>query len=109
LLIGAADEVGFTPTIILESNESRRIRRLVARGLGVAILPRSHAVDTSDAVAVARLVDPSLARDITLAWRAGRRLPPAVAEFLMLARETFSPEELADWQRRRESGRVSPA
>ncbi len=94
LLVGAAHEVGFEPRIVLESNESRRIRRLVGRGLGVAILPRSHAigVGTNDPIAVARLVEPALARDITLAWRAGRRLPPAVAEFLALARETFPPE-----------------
>ena len=91
LLDGAAAEAGFEPRIILESNESRRIRRLVARGLGIAILPRSHAVGTSDAIATARLVEPSLARDITIAWRAGRRLPPAVAEFLQLARDTFPP------------------
>jgi DNA-binding transcriptional LysR family regulator len=91
LLDGAAADAGFEPRIILESNESRRIRRLVARGLGIAILPRSHAVGTSDAIATARLVEPSLARDITIAWRAGRRLPPAVAEFLSLARETFPP------------------
>lgn len=90
LLVGAAAEAGFEPTIILESNESRRIRRLVARGLGVAILPRSHAVGTSDAVATSRLVDPSVARDITLAWRADRRHPPAVAAFLRIAREMYA-------------------
>lgn len=87
LLENAAAEAQFEPTIVLESNESRRIRRLVARGLGVSILPRSHAVGTSDAVVTARLVAPSVARDITLAWRADRRLPPAVAEFLRIARE----------------------
>ncbi|MGC9221767.1 MAG: LysR family transcriptional regulator [Solirubrobacteraceae bacterium] len=87
----AASSANFQPRIILESNESRRIRRLVAQGLGVAILPRSHAVGTRDKIATVRLVRPSLARDITIAWRAGRRLPPAVAEFLKLARETFPP------------------
>lgn len=91
LLDGAAHRAGFEPRIVLESNQSRRIRRLVALGLGVAILPHSHAVGTADAVATARLVEPSLARDITIAWRAGRRLPPAVAEFLALARDTFPP------------------
>jgi DNA-binding transcriptional LysR family regulator len=65
--------------------------------LGVAILPRSHAigVGTNDPISVERLVDPPLARDITLAWRSGRKLPPAVAEFLNLTRETFPPEGLA--------------
>src|SRR3954449_7514687 len=69
LLESAGRSEGFEPRVTLESNESGRIRRLVARGLGVAILPRSD-VDRSGAdVAVAVLVEPSLRRDITLAWR----------------------------------------
>jgi LysR family transcriptional activator of glutamate synthase operon len=43
LLGTAAAGAGFEPRIALESNESRRIRSLVSRGLGVAILPRSDA------------------------------------------------------------------
>lgn len=105
LLDSAADEVGFTPHIIFESDASRRIRRLVARGLGVAILPRSHAVGTTDRVAVARLTEPSLARDITLAWRAGRRLPPAVSEFLEVTRESFPPD--GEWTQRLDSTGVT--
>ncbi len=43
---------------------------------------------------MARLIAPSLRRDITLAWREGRRLAPAAAAFLDLARETFAdPDE----------------
>jgi hypothetical protein len=30
---------------------------------------------------------PALSRDVTLAWRAGRRLSPAATAFLALARE----------------------
>jgi len=90
LLAGAAEQAGFVPQVKLESNESQRIRRLVARGMGVAILPRSDALGPGAEIAVARLVSPSLTRDITLAWRAQRRLPPAAAEFLSLARETFA-------------------
>src|SRR5437016_4252552 len=44
LLVAAGAQAGFEPRIKLESNESERIRRLVARGMGVAILPRSDAV-----------------------------------------------------------------
>jgi LysR family transcriptional regulator, transcription activator of glutamate synthase operon len=92
LLIAAGQHAGFEPTVKLESNESERIRRLVARGMGVAILPRSDAERPGADVAVLRLTEPSLTRDITLAWREGRRHPPAVAEFLQLARETFSAD-----------------
>ena len=76
----------------LESNESQRVRRLVSRGLGVAILPRSDAEVPGADVAVAKLFEPTLRRDITLAWREGRRHAPAAAEFLDLARETFSEQ-----------------
>src|SRR5438874_6591287 len=57
LLIGAGRHAGFQPQIKLESNESGRIRRLVARGMGVAILPRSDAVAPGAEVAAVALVD----------------------------------------------------
>jgi LysR family transcriptional regulator, transcription activator of glutamate synthase operon len=90
LLVEAGREAGFEPRIKLESNESQRIRRLVARGMGVALLPRSDAVGPRVEVAAADLVEPSLTREITLAWRQERRHPPAVTEFIQLALELFS-------------------
>jgi DNA-binding transcriptional LysR family regulator len=92
LLVGAARRAGFEARVKLESNESLRIRRLVARGMGVAILPRSDVTATGPDVAAAALIEPALARDITLAWRADRIHSPAAAEFLELARETYSGE-----------------
>ncbi len=91
LLIWAGHEYGFEPRVTLESNESHRIRRLVSRGLGVAILPRSDAEAPGAEIAMLKLVAPKLTRDITLAWREGRRHAPAAAAFLELARETFGP------------------
>ena len=93
LLLSAGAQAGFEPRVTLASNESHRIRRLVARGLGVAILPRSDAHDAGADIAVATLVEPSLTRDITLAWRQGRQLAPAAANFLDLARATFCGPE----------------
>jgi LysR family transcriptional regulator, transcription activator of glutamate synthase operon len=90
LLFSAGRDAQFEPRITLESNEAQRIRALVSRGLGVAILPRSEAIAPGAEVAVARLVDPVLHRDISLAWRAGRRLSPATLAFLELAREMFT-------------------
>jgi LysR family transcriptional regulator, transcription activator of glutamate synthase operon len=90
LLTFAAHHAGFEPEIKLESNESERIKRLVARGMGVAILPRSDAERPGAEVAVASLTDPPLRRDITLACREGRRLAPAAAEFLQLSKELFT-------------------
>jgi DNA-binding transcriptional LysR family regulator len=91
LLTAAGHEAGFEPEVALESNESHLIRRLVARGLGVAVLPRSDAEVAGAQVTVATLTEPALTRDITLAWREGRRHTPAAAEFRELVVETFSP------------------
>jgi DNA-binding transcriptional LysR family regulator len=93
LLVGAGRSAGFEPNVKLESNESSRIRRLVDRGLGVAILPRSDADRSGAEVAAVTLIEPSLTRDITLAWRADRRHSPAAAEFLELSRELFAEPE----------------
>ena len=90
LLTYAAHQAGFEPQIKLESNESERIRRLVSRGMGVAILPQSDADRSAGHLAVAALTEPSLRRDITLACREGRRLSPAAAEFLQLSQQLFS-------------------
>jgi LysR family transcriptional regulator, transcription activator of glutamate synthase operon len=90
LLNLAARQAGFEARVKLESNESQRIRRLVARGMGVAILPRSDAEQPGAEIAVVALTEPDLSRDITLAWRQGRRLAPAAAEFLKLALELTS-------------------
>jgi LysR family transcriptional activator of glutamate synthase operon len=95
LLMWAAAQAGFEPRVKLESNESPRIRRMVSRGMGVAILPRSDAEGPGADVAVARLTEPSLTRDITLAWREGRRHLPASAEFLDLSLRTFADPKLA--------------
>jgi len=89
LLIGAGRAAGFDPEVVLESNESQLIRRLVARGLGVALVPRSDGSE-SEELSVARLIDPPLKRDIMLAWREGRRHPPATAAFLRLCLATYA-------------------
>src|SRR4051812_18815859 len=65
LLVAAGRHAGFTPQVTLESNESERIGRLVARGLGVALLPRSDAEGLGREVCVAKLIEPALTRDIT--------------------------------------------
>ncbi len=93
LLTWAGRRAGFEPQIKLESNESERICRLVTRGMGVAILPRSDADRTQADVSVVALSQPALSRDITLAWREGRRHAPAAAEFLALSRELFGTRE----------------
>jgi LysR family transcriptional activator of glutamate synthase operon len=91
LLVTAAREAGFEPHVAFESDQVRRIRDMVAHGLGVTILPRSDASSEDDArLAVVPLIDPTLRRDVTLAWRAERRLAPAARAFLEMALEVSS-------------------
>lgn len=85
LLWDAAHEAGFEPRVAFESNEVGRIRRMVARGLGVALLPLSD-VESSQRVSFARLAEPPLSRDVTLVWRADRRHGPAAREFLEMSK-----------------------
>ena len=94
LLDSGSAGAGFEPHIALESNESRRIRSLVSGGLGVAILPRSDAEAPGSPVAIARLVEPAMRRDVSLASRAGRRHSPAATAFLALTRRVY--EQRAD-------------
>jgi LysR family transcriptional regulator, transcription activator of glutamate synthase operon len=96
LLMFAARASGFEAQVKFESNETERIRRLVARDMGVAILPRSDAEHPGAEVVVATLIEPSLRRDITLARREGRRLAPAAAEFLQLADDLFTNAGTSD-------------
>jgi LysR family transcriptional regulator, transcription activator of glutamate synthase operon len=95
LLTAAAALEGFEARIALESNESRRIRSLVSRGLGVAILPRSDAAGPGAVIAVCDLVEPSLTRDITLAQRAERQPSPAAEAFVALAMDVYGGSETA--------------
>ena len=88
ILEQAAAEAGFTPQIAFESNEVTRIRALVARGLGVAVLPRSG-VEGARTWPRSQLTDPRPTRDVTLAWRADRRHAPAADAFIALAREVL--------------------
>jgi len=93
LLESAGRDAGFVPDVKLASNAGERIRGLVVCGAGIAIMPRSEAERPDRDFAVVTLVEPGLSRDITLAWRAGRRLAPAAVEFLERARSAFASQQ----------------
>ncbi|MEV7041586.1 LysR family transcriptional regulator [Amycolatopsis sp. NPDC051061] len=72
-------EAGFAPRIGFEGDEVETLRGLVTAGLGVAVLPLPH---TAEFVAPhVELTDVDAARDIGLAWAAGRTLPPLSETF----------------------------
>jgi DNA-binding transcriptional LysR family regulator len=79
-----AGDAGFTPNIAFESTDIARTRALVARGLGVALLPESDAVAPGPRVAIVPVTARKLVHEVLLATRSGRRLAPAAAEFVRL-------------------------
>ncbi|GAB3145021.1 LysR family transcriptional regulator [Amycolatopsis sp. NPDC004378] len=72
-------EAGFSPRIGFEGDEVETLRGLVTAGLGVSLLPlpRSAAFPAPHL----ELTDVDAARDIGLAWAAGRTLPPLSESF----------------------------
>jgi DNA-binding transcriptional LysR family regulator len=71
-----------TPEIVFESDELVSVRELVARGLGVAIVPRSTVDGEGPPVEAMEI---GLERPLTVVWRE-RRQPPAAAAFLGFVR-----------------------
>ena len=72
-------EAGFTPRIGFEGDEVETLRGLVTAGLGVSVLPLPHAAESP--APQLELTDVDAARDIGLAWAAGRTLPPLSETF----------------------------
>ncbi|HEY1508093.1 MAG TPA: LysR family transcriptional regulator substrate-binding protein, partial [Solirubrobacteraceae bacterium] len=69
------------PEIALEANDFALLRSLVARGLGVAILPRSFLERPGPPVAF-RSLSPPLRMNVVLWWRHERPLSPAAQAFV---------------------------
>jgi LysR family transcriptional activator of glutamate synthase operon len=76
---------GIEPRVRFESSELSRVRALVSRGLGVAIMPRSETRSPGPRVAAIALGPPALKRQVGLLWRRDRRHPPAAQAFLGFA------------------------
>jgi DNA-binding transcriptional LysR family regulator len=70
------------PDIVFETDELVSVRELVARGLGVSIVPRSTVDGDGPPV---EAIPIGLERPLTVVWRE-RRQPPAAAAFLSFVR-----------------------
>jgi LysR family transcriptional regulator, transcription activator of glutamate synthase operon len=78
---GAFARAGVQPRIALEANDFALVRALVARGVGIAILPRSFLVRPGPPIAF-RPLAPPLQMRVVLWWRRGRSLSPAARAFV---------------------------
>lgn len=86
-LLDACRAQGFVPKFQFETGDLRRTRVIVARGLGVALLPRSDVPVHGPPIAIVRIHEPGLELDVYAAWRRGRRLSSAAAAFLAITDE----------------------
>ncbi len=72
-------EAGFRPRVAFEGEEAETLRGLVAAGLGVALLPPPTV--PRPGVVELTVTAPRAAREIGVAWLAGRTDTPPVAAF----------------------------
>ena len=79
-----------TPQIVFESDELVSVRELVARSLGVSIVPRSTVDGEGPPVTAVPI---GLERPLTLVWRE-RRQPPAAGAFLSFVRAAAADHRL---------------
>lgn len=86
----ALARAGATPQIVFENDELVSVREMVARSLGVSIVPRSTVDGDGPQVAAMSI---GLERPLTLVWRE-RRQPPAAAAFLAFVRAAAADRRL---------------
>lgn len=85
---------GFSPTVVQEVSELQAIVRLIAAGMGVALLPASAGLLRVDGVVLRPLHEEAPLLELALAWR--RNNPsPTVRAFIALAR-TLESERRSD-------------
>jgi LysR family transcriptional regulator, transcription activator of glutamate synthase operon len=77
----ALARAGVQPRVAVEANDLALVRSMAARGLGVAILPRSFAELPGPRVTV-RPLQPRMRMQVVLWWLRGRRLAPAARAFV---------------------------
>ena len=86
----ALQAAGVEPTVVANvTDEPSMARALVARGLGVAIVPRALAVGDGPQIVVVPL-DPPLLRPVGLAWSGARRPTAALAAFIEFVRGAYA-------------------
>lgn len=86
---------GFTPNIILESDDTSTIRGLINSGLGIAFVPSiTWQGSISPSIKLLHVSDPICYRSIKVYWSEGRNLPKSVELFKEFLIKFF--KELSD-------------
>jgi DNA-binding transcriptional LysR family regulator len=77
---------GVRPRIGLEATNPQMLVQLAARGLGVAIVPESTAVDNAEVVHMVRIVPSMMRGRLAMAWRADGQRSTAARALIDMAR-----------------------
>ena len=86
-LLASCAAAGFTPDIVLETDNAAAVVGMVAAGLGVALLPRlALATTVVPATVEVRAVDPDLARRVEVVVARGAERVPSTAVAIAAAR-----------------------
>lgn len=91
MILDRCKKTGFVPTILCKSSQWDFIVRLVAQGLGVALLPETICQEAQDELVVSiALIDPVIPWHLGFIWRKDAPLSFAAKAFLDLAKSHFS-------------------
>lgn len=91
----ACRRTGFTPHVVLDGGEMDTLLRLVAAGMGIALVPRLAVQGISDLV-VLQVSDLSLQRSLGLVWRGDRTASPAARALREFLVEQLRGEQLKE-------------
>ena len=86
----AAGRAGFVPRVVVESADLATGIELVARGLGVTVVPRRFAIAQADRVRHADLGPVPLVRTVALVWPTESAGVPPLAQFITHTTSTIS-------------------
>ncbi|MFL6075876.1 MAG: LysR family transcriptional regulator [Mycobacteriales bacterium] len=81
---------GLPPRIAFEATDPAVVAHLAARGLGVAVLPRSLVAAHPDTLRAVEIIRPRLRGRLALAWRAGGAASPAARALIAHARTALA-------------------
>lgn len=94
----ALRELGVEPDYVFRTNDNAAVQAMVRAGMGCAILP-DLAVDRTDPGVVVSTMEPPIPpRELVLARRKGRTLPPAAERFVELALSVCDGLQLPEYR-----------
>lgn len=100
-IITACVKAGFQPNVVYESSQWDLISRMVAAGLGIALLPETICRDMDRSrIEIIPLTEPAIPWQLGMIWRRDRYLSFAAREWISFAKgllgEQFLPSDYID-------------